>query len=281
MKIASLLYNLLRRNGIVIASAIVLIISIVTWLSFPYWVVFLPQTPPVALPPPNGYDIYEKLGQYGDSFGVINSLFSSITFAMLIAGYLFQGNQFRKQLDSNQEQLDLQREIHKETIAITKQQGFETTFFNLLNILLENYKKLDSQESEESIFRKILIAKHGDYSRNINCNASSALNPIAMYIGNVPELKSNFYATHRLFDELVKYTREHDDIDHKRYINIISSSISYEAMTVMTHELKIMGKNEDFNLVLSHCQFQGRHKDVIDKVSEYELSAEDQGSELN
>lgn len=79
-------------------------------------------------------------GEFGDSFGVVNSLFSGLAFALLFYSTWLQ----RKELESQRTELELQREElmltrkefaqQNETMKI---QRFESTFFNLLRIIGE------------------------------------------------------------------------------------------------------------------------------------------------
>lgn len=79
----------------------------------------------------------EKAGQFGDSFGVLNSLFSGLAFiALIITIYLQQ-----------QDMRDSKKEIQK--------QNFETTFFNFIKIhndLVASFKVLHITEDEKKYF---------------------------------------------------------------------------------------------------------------------------------
>lgn len=88
-------------------------------------------------------------GVFGDSFGVVNSLFSGLAFALLFYSTWLQ----RKELESQRTELELQREElmltrkefaqQNETMKI---QRFESTFFNLIRIIGEqkNDKMVDA-----------------------------------------------------------------------------------------------------------------------------------------
>ena len=73
---------------------------------------------------------YTERGQFGDMFGVINSLFSGLAFGGIIYTILLQ----REELKAQREELKLTKQefiTQNETLRL---QRFENTFFNLLNV---------------------------------------------------------------------------------------------------------------------------------------------------
>jgi hypothetical protein len=80
-----------------------------------------------------GSNEWETRGQFGDSFGAINALFSGLAFAGIVYTIIIQ----RKDLSDQQE------EIKKQNTAI-KRQRFENTFFSMLKIHSEQLSQLRS-----------------------------------------------------------------------------------------------------------------------------------------
>ena len=73
---------------------------------------------------------YTQRGQFGDMFGVVNSLFSGLAFGGIIYTILLQ----REELKAQREELRLTKQefiTQNETLRL---QRFENTFFNLLNV---------------------------------------------------------------------------------------------------------------------------------------------------
>ena len=71
----------------------------------------------------------EMLGQFGDSFGVLNTLFSGLAVLGVFAAVIFQWHEINDQRQELKEQRQRQ-----------DKQQFETTFFNMLNLLSEIVK---------------------------------------------------------------------------------------------------------------------------------------------
>lgn len=91
----------------------------------------------------------DKAGVFGDSFGVITSLFSGLAFVGIILTILLQRDELqlqRKELAFTREELKgqkLQLEAQNTTL---KKQNFESTFFQLL--LLHNETILEKSKSK-------------------------------------------------------------------------------------------------------------------------------------
>ena len=79
-------------------------------------------------------------GTFGDMFGAVNSLFSRLAFAGLIATLLYQREELklqREELAQTREELKGQREEFEEQNKTMKRQCFENTFFNMLSLQQE------------------------------------------------------------------------------------------------------------------------------------------------
>lgn len=79
-------------------------------------------------------------GTFGDMFGAVNSLFSGLAFAGLIATLLYQREELklqREELAQTREELKGQREEFEEQNKTMKRQRFENTFFNMLSLQQE------------------------------------------------------------------------------------------------------------------------------------------------
>lgn len=81
---------------------------------------------------------YEKTGQFGDTFGALNAVFTGLAFAGLIFSIMQQRRDLRMQREElalQRQELRLQREEQVNTRGVFERQNFETTFFNMLNLL--------------------------------------------------------------------------------------------------------------------------------------------------
>jgi len=72
----------------------------------------------------------DKAGVFGDSFGLLTSLFSGLAFAGIVLTILLQ----REELQLQREELRLTREEMKNQNATLKKQNFESTFFQMVRL---------------------------------------------------------------------------------------------------------------------------------------------------
>lgn len=79
---------------------------------------------------------HEERGTFGDQFGAINSLFSGLALAGIIITILLQSRE-----------LSLQRKELSQTREVFNQQKFETTFFQLLNLIERNHRSLEFNQT--------------------------------------------------------------------------------------------------------------------------------------
>ena len=78
-----------------------------------------------------------KRGQFGDSFGVVNALFSGLAFAGVIWTILLQREELklqRKELANTREEIRGQKEQLKAQNLTLQKQNFESSFFQLLGL---------------------------------------------------------------------------------------------------------------------------------------------------
>lgn len=73
---------------------------------------------------------YSERGQFGDMFGVINSLFSGLAFGGIIYTILLQ----REELRAQREELRLTKQEFITQNQTLRLQRFENTFFNLIDV---------------------------------------------------------------------------------------------------------------------------------------------------
>lgn len=99
-------------------------------LSFVMLLVFVYGTTIIYFSWPISFGNVDKAGVFGDSFGVLTSLFSGLAFAGIILTILLQ----REELRLQREELEKTREEFKMQNLTLKKQNFETTFFQMLRL---------------------------------------------------------------------------------------------------------------------------------------------------
>jgi hypothetical protein len=102
----------------------------------------------------------EKQGQFGDSFGAINALFSGLAFAGIIATILLQ----RKELVLQREELKLTR---KELVKSAEAQDKSQKAQNLQVKLMTKQAVLTAYQSKFSANIELLASKYGTQTERI------------------------------------------------------------------------------------------------------------------
>lgn len=129
----------------------------------------------------------DKAGTFGDSFGVLTSLFSGLAFAGIVFTVLLQ----REELSLQREELRLTRDEIKNQNDAIKHQNFESTFFQMLRLHNDIVSSID------------IRAISGDVTSGRDCftNFSTSLT-----------------GTYRNFDRIFGV---HDDLDERQRTEIV------------------------------------------------------------
>lgn len=96
-------------------------------------------------------------GQFGDSFGVVNALFSGLAFAGVICAIIFQQKELalqRTELALQREELANTRGEMKEQKRAIQKESFERSFFQFLEILEAKYQSTEYKVKVEIDVRK-------------------------------------------------------------------------------------------------------------------------------
>ncbi|MEQ9220940.1 MAG: hypothetical protein RLO17_22995 [Cyclobacteriaceae bacterium] len=115
----------------------------------------------------NAFILYEKDafngGTLGDSFGMVNALFSALAFALLIYTALMQKEELklqRKELKDNRKELKRSADAHRELVKLTTAQLELTTKLNkqilLAKLNLEDLRLIDRRTALHTAVLKIL-----------------------------------------------------------------------------------------------------------------------------
>jgi hypothetical protein len=126
---------------------------------------------------------FDARGTFGDSFGVVNALFSGLAFIGVVYAVLLQQLEVkmqrheleltRKVMQAQQKELADQREEMQRQNSFFAQQTFENTFFKMLENLRNNYRniKYGSKISKEAIY----LIHHDIFSQSIYETSSKNL----------------------------------------------------------------------------------------------------------
>lgn len=149
-------------------------------------------------------------GEYGDKFGVINTLFSGLAFG----GIIYTIYQQRAEFGMQREELKLQREevansnkeFHEQVIAINIQR-FENTFFNMISLHSALTKSIKFEEYEGlQVFDQFRNLLESYRSMTITEEIKRTNKPIYdLYINPSDELHYMSLAANDFFDDHEQY----------------------------------------------------------------------------
>lgn len=194
------IWSWIRRYQILIIGIVIFTI----WISAPWWVSFFP-----------GIGSVERKGQFGDSFGGLNALFSGFAFLGVIYAILLQREQIQlqsKELKAQRKELKLQREELGLQREVMQKDTFERTFFRLLEML-----DVERARTDEGGTFSALTIRDGKISRNYSTQ----------------QLKAYFLSLFKIlqFVSDANLGIEDDEEDHKIkkfYTDILRDDISFK-----------------------------------------------------
>ncbi|BBU69651.1 putative phage abortive infection protein [Fluviibacter phosphoraccumulans] len=185
-----------------------------------------------------------KSGVFGDSFGVLNALFSGLAFGGLLITVLYQ----REDLGLTKEELKLTRDE-------IKAQHLETTFFHMLRLHQDVVTGIDLQRQTNKgqqetkgrdcfrVFRQRLEWPYEDAKR-ANPNGGERVFVTKAYDSMWEQSQSDLGHYFRGLYNVFRYLSEHDFNDKKQYGNIARAQLSDLELIVLFYNcLSERGKN--------------------------------------
>jgi len=200
---------------------------------------------------------YQGAGSFGDSFGALTSLFTGLAFVGLIVTL----RQQKRQIEMQREDLKLQREEMKasrEELAGQKaqmelqnqslrQQMFEQTFFNLLNLFNQYIDDLVEGPSpggseprrgrdQLGVIRErlLIVKKHhhernqhtGDYEARVLSAEETLQRAASYFLGGYSSHADDLNSYFRLLYNVLKLVNQSDVAEKKVYTNILRAQLS-------------------------------------------------------
>jgi Putative phage abortive infection protein len=171
---------------------------------------------------------FERTGQFGDSFGVLNAIMASFAAISAFAAYQAQ-----------REEIDRLRATEGEREYFAYKRDFENTFFNLLNLFRETVKEIIAEPFHSS------HAYHGrdaigqilrNLRRRFHENQSDQSEHFTMKI-----TYSQIYAIYRddlghyfrIFYHTLRYIDESNLVDKMVYIRLLRATLSNTEITII------------------------------------------------
>jgi hypothetical protein len=217
-----------------------------------------------------------EIGQFGDSFGAVNALYSGLAFAGLYYAIHLQ----RKELAETREILSSQKEEAVTQNKTLSQQTFESTFFHLLSLHNELLNSID--------LRSMRIAKLGSLSDPVQGGNvistgrdcfSTFFNDYKFYWNEVRRHNSgNEPETHlKIIDEayILLFTKHEKDLGHyfRNLYNIIKfiDRSNVENKTFYTNLVRAQLSSNELAVLFYNClSSKGREK-FLPLVQDYSL----------
>ncbi len=187
----------------------------------------------------------DKAGVFGDSFGVITSLFSGLAFLGIILTILLQRDELklqRKELELTRGELKGQKEQLKAQNATLKKQNYENTFFQLLHLHNETTNSIECTQGSATFKGKncfnFLFQKYaGDYG---------SLPQVQGEKNKINQAYNTFYGRHkhevshyfRTIYAIVKFIESSEVENVELYVNLIRVQLTdRELLLLFYHSL--------------------------------------------
>jgi len=210
-----------------ITTLLVLTLVLVSWVFYPAWSVVLF----------NISDSDEGRALFGDSFGMLNTLFSGLAFTGIITSIFLQSQELketRKEIKGQKDEFVLQTKAMKKQI-------FDTTFFQLIqlhNEIVQSLKvksgtgsRVTTVEGRDafSVLYKQNIIK-GIYPDNANKNSLNINEFYLCFHKEFGHLVGHYF---RNIYQILKYIDSSDIENKKFYTNLIRAQLSNYELGVL------------------------------------------------
>lgn len=216
----------------------------------------------------------EKAGQFGDSFGILNSLFSGFAFiALIITIYLQQ-----------KEIINMKKELEK--------QNFESIFFLILNKFNDKQDKelnlFDEKfENRYQKFEKMRYKLYEYFEYYNKDNQGKTIKSIEAYWGLFNESHLNLKAYFENLFFIIDFI-DNSNLNNeakKIYYKILKNDLTYNELIIMFYHIlskdnllkyKYIAEEESFFETISHKSLIKECEDLL----EYDISAYGNNQEL-
>lgn len=241
---------MIRRFVFVVLCALPFILVSLLWWKYPNWIVYEWMFGNML----TGKVFAPSLGEFGDVYGALNTLFSGLAFSGVIISIILQSAELRatrKEMVAQVSQFELQ------TKAMQKQ-VFESTFFNMISL----HNSMSSRMRDGDVFSN-MCNELNDNAQHINitrADGSDLLSYLKVIYGhfmsnNYDKIGHYFRYLYQVFNFIELSDLAFDE--KKTYANILRAQIS----------------NQEFNLLFINCLCYGRSdkfKKLVEKYSFFE-----------
>lgn len=196
---------------------------------------------------PVNFGNVDKAGVFGDSFGLLTSLFSGLAFAGIIFTVFLQN----KELKLQREELRLTREEIKNQNTTLKKQNFESTFFQMVRLHNEIVRSMRSPTPESFLeevnifdqFYNLFNSRYKKHKVPIRDEEELIWNSwdhLMSYHRSV--LEPYFRSLYSLF----KFIKISEVEDKQMYLNIMRAQMSGTELLVLFYHCLTKDEKENF-----------------------------------
>ncbi len=223
-----------------------------------------------------------KSGVFGDSYGLLTSLFSGLAFAGLIITIVMQKEELklqREELSLTRDELSGQKEELRVQNETLRQQKFENTFFQMLSLHNEILKSIDIRVNANTEFtgRDAFEEFHRKFRKlePVRTLENGELGPInAAYLQFYTNIQNEIGHYFRNMYNIIKFVHKSSVADKKLYTNLLRAQLSaFELFFIFYNCLSDMGREkfkplvEEYSLLKNlpnHLIFKPEHKELYD-----------------
>lgn len=211
-------------------------------------------------------------GTFGDMFGAVNALFSGLAFASLIYTILLQRQELhlqRTELRLTRSELEGQRQQLAAQTEVLRQQAFENTFFQLLQLLNETVNGMDFPGPDGRLIEKrdcfsfIYDELGRAYQQSVAQGAA---------LGSVAEVYAEVYRQYqgdighyfRTLYNAIKFVHQSSVTDKKLYTNLIRAQLSRQELLMLFYNCQTPFGQEKFRpLVERYALLKTLHQEEL------------------
>lgn len=185
-------------------------------------------------------------GTFGDAYGGLNALFSAFAFAGLIYTALLQRRELslqREELEQTRTELKGQREALEKQNTVFLAQGFESTFFHLLQLhhqivgaIEMPARQVQLEKNGRYAFETFLADLRGRYAKDVRKDPRSpeGLNELDdLYLQSYSKFERSFGHYFRNLYHIFKFIDQHPEVDRYHYASLARAQLSTDELACL------------------------------------------------
>ena len=217
--------------------------AIIFWIVFIiiiFWSAndFIFQFPPSAK--------LESLGVFGDSFNILNTLFTGLAFSGVIVSIILQ----TQELKEAREEYAGSRQALEQQKKEMEQQSFDNRFFKMIDMFNDVKEKINLNEILKKVLDQTLIDTKNEKRTNSNFSKNHIQNFLKKEFKSSIINQPNIKLFYKNLEVILGYTNQHSNVKTKQLlIDIIKAQLSNNELLSILIYLEIEKNDELRDLV--------------------------------